>query len=265
PVPQGSRALYYVLALTGIFTLLVGTTVRLRRPHDAATLHFFWLTVAFFGVLAFSFSGRLDTLDRVFYWGDVIAMCLLPPLFVHFALVFPDRPNAWVQSEQGGRLLPLLYLPAALLGAARVALVASGGSGEAFSTLMGRLDTIEVAHLGVALVAGLAIMIRTLQRLRSVSARGQMRWGVGGTALGALPFVAGYALPYALGSETIVGVEFTAPLLGLLPLAFASAIVRWRLMDVAVIIKRRRAYAAGLAAVAVIYGILLQVATDVFL
>ena len=265
PVPQGSRALYYVLALTGIFTLLVGTTVRLRRPHDAATLHFFWLTVAFFGVLAFSFSGRLDTLDRVFYWGDVIAMCLLPPLFVHFALVFPDRPNAWVQSEQGGRLLPLLYLPAALLGAARVALVASGGSGEAFSTLMGRLDTIEVAHLGVALVAGLAIMIRTLQRLRSVTARRQLRWIVWGTALGALPFVAGYALPYAMGAETIDGVEFTAPLLGLVPLAFASAIVRWRLMDVEVIIKRTLAYAAGLAAVAVIYGILLQVATDVFL
>ena len=52
PVPQGNRALYYVLAVTGIFTLLVGTAVRLRRPQDPATLHFFWLTVAFFGVLA---------------------------------------------------------------------------------------------------------------------------------------------------------------------------------------------------------------------
>jgi len=265
PVPQGNRALYYVLAVTGIFTLLVGAAVRLRRPQDPATLHFFWLTVAFFGVLAFSFSGRLDTLDWVFYWADVTALCLLPPLFVHFALVFPDRPNAWVRSEQGTRLLPALYLPALLLAAARIALISRGEGGDMFSGMMGRLDMLELLHLSISLLAGLAIMTRTLQRLRSVTARRQLRWIVWGTAVGALPFVAGYALPTALGWASLPGFEFTAALLGIVPLAFASAIVRWRLMDVEVIVKRTLAYAAGLAAVAAIYGILLQIATDVFL
>ena len=70
--PVGPRGLYFVLAAVGIFSLLVGASVRLRRPDNQATLHFFWLTVAFFGVLAFSFSGRLDTLDWAFYWGDVV-------------------------------------------------------------------------------------------------------------------------------------------------------------------------------------------------
>ena len=46
-------------------------------------------------------------------------------------------------------------------------------------------------------------------------------------------------------------------LLGLVPLAFASAIVRYRLMDVEVIIKRTLVYAAALAAIAAIYGVLL--------
>ena len=265
PVPQGNRALYYVLAITGIFTLLVGTAVRLRRPQDAATLHFFWLTVAFFGVLAYSFSGRLDTLDWVFFWSDVIALCLLPPLFVHFALVFPDRPNAWVRSEAGMRMLWLLYTPAAALGISRIAVVAGGGSGESFDLMMRRLDMLELLQLSVSLLGGLAIMTRTLQRLRSVTARRQLRWIVWGTAIGALPFVAGYALPAAVGLSTLPGFEYTAALLGVVPLAFASAIVRWRLMDVEVIVKRTLAYAAGLAAVAAIYGILLQIATDVFL
>ena len=35
---------------------------RARRPTDQATLHFFWLSVAFFGLFTFSFSGRLDRL-----------------------------------------------------------------------------------------------------------------------------------------------------------------------------------------------------------
>ena len=93
-VPDGHRALYFVQAAVAIFTLLVGCAVRLRRVNDQASLHFFWLTVAFFGVLGFSFSGRFDQLDWVFYWADIIAMLLLPPLFAHFALVFPERPNS---------------------------------------------------------------------------------------------------------------------------------------------------------------------------
>ena len=58
--PVESAGLYFMLASVGIFSLLVGASVRLRRPDHQATLHFFWLTVAFFGVLAFSFTGRLD-------------------------------------------------------------------------------------------------------------------------------------------------------------------------------------------------------------
>ncbi len=49
PIPSGPRGLYFVLAAVGIFSLFVGAAVRLRRPDNQATLHFFWLTVAFFG------------------------------------------------------------------------------------------------------------------------------------------------------------------------------------------------------------------------
>ncbi len=103
PIPSGARALYFMLAPVGIFALLVGAGVRFRRPDNQATLHFFWLTVAFFGMLAFSFSGRLDRLDWVVYWADVVATLLLPPLIVHFALVFPERPTAGPTLTLAGR------------------------------------------------------------------------------------------------------------------------------------------------------------------
>src|SRR5712671_5165241 len=92
PAPRGS-SMYFVLAAVGLFTLLVGASVRLRRPRDQATLHFFWLCVAFFGVFTFSFNGPFDRLDWVFYWGDAAAFALLPPLLLHFTMVFPARPN----------------------------------------------------------------------------------------------------------------------------------------------------------------------------
>ncbi len=126
PIPSGARGLYYVLAAVGIFSLLVGAAVRLRRPDNQATLHFFWLTVAFFGMLAFSFSGRLDRSTGSSTGATSTSQLLLPPLFLHFALVFPERPDSWVRSDAGRPLLPLLYLPALLLGGARVAALLRG-------------------------------------------------------------------------------------------------------------------------------------------
>jgi PAS domain S-box-containing protein len=265
PIPSGPGALYFALAAVGIFSLLVGASVRLRRPDHQATLHFFWLCIAFFGVLAFSFSGRLDTLDRVFYWGDVVAMLMLPPLFLHFALMFPERPDSWARSDAGRPLLPLLYLPALLLGAARVAsTVRLGAQGDVLTNVLGLVERGELLYFVGSLVGGLSIMTRALTRVRSVTSRRQLRWIVWGTALGALPFSLGYAVPFALGLEPVLGSEWTAVLIGLVPLAFASAIVRYRLMDVEVIIKRALVYAAALAAIAAIYAIILWLVSEVF-
>ena len=262
---SGPHWLYLSLASVGIFTLLVGASVRLRRPENQATLHFFWLTVAFFGVLTFSYSGRLDRLDWVFYWGDLVARLMLPPLFVHFALVFPERPDSWAKSDTGRTLLPLLYVPALLLGGGEVAAILRGaGQGAVLSTVILFLQAASLIYLAACLIGGFVIMTRALYRVRSVTARRQLRWIVWGTGLGALPFVLGYALPFALGFEPVRWFELTAVLLGLVPLAFASAIIRYRLMDVEVIIKRGLVYAAAFAAIAAIYALLFNLASKAF-
>jgi two-component system, NtrC family, sensor kinase len=265
PIPSGSRTLYYVLACVGIFSLAIGAGVRFRRPDTQATLHFFWLSVAFFGTLSFSFSGRLDTLDWVIYWADVVSTLLLPPLIVHFALVFPERPDSWAKTEAGRTALPLLYLPALLLAGARVAALLRVREGGVFTNVITLVERGEMVYLAIGLVAGLAIMIRALGRVRSVTARRQLRWIVGGTAFGAVPFVFGYALPYVLGFTPWRGADLTAVLLGFVPLAFASAIVRYRLMDVEVIIKRALVYSAAVAAIAAMYAVLLKLAGKAFL
>ena len=264
-IPTGSHWLYLALAGVGLFSLMVGTAVRLRRPENQATLHFFWLSVAFFGALTFSYSGRLDLLDWVFFWGDAVALLMLSPLFVHFALVFPERPDSWAKSDNGRTLLPILYLPALLLFIAKVAvLLGADRQGEVMTKVLSFVDSAEHLYLGLCLIAGLVIMTRALYRVRSVTARRQLRWIVWGTGLGAMPFTFGYALPFAFGFEPARAFELTAILLGLVPLAFASAIIRYRLMDVEVIIKRGLVYAAAIAAIAAFYAILLRLAEQVF-
>ena len=95
-------------------------------------------------------------------------------------------------------------------------------------------------------------MVRALTRLRSVTARRQLRWIVWGSALGVLPFIALYVLPFMF-EHPVPGAEYTAVLLGCVPLAFASAIVRYRLMDIEVIIKKVLVAAAVVLLLAMMY------------
>jgi PAS domain S-box-containing protein len=265
PIPSGTGALYYVLAGVGIFTLLVGVTVRTRRPFDQATLHFFWLAVAFFGTFTFSFTGRFDRVDWFFYWADVVALLLLPPLFLHFALVFPERPHARGYTAMLAQWLPAIYLPAAVLGATRVvALMRSSADPDYFVRLISLLDRLELLHLAAFLTAGLVVLVRALNRVRSVTSTRQLRWIVWGTALGALPFALGYAVPFVFGVAPSLTRELSAIPLAFIPLAFASAIVRYRLMDVEVILKRLLVYTAVLASISTIYVIILRTSSEYF-
>ena len=264
PVPGGRPTLYVIGAAIGIFTLLVGASVRHRRPHDPATLHFFWLCLAFFGTLTFSFS-RLDRLDWYFYWSDVVATLLLAPLFLHFTLVFPDHPGAWVRGP-GRRLVALLYIPAAILFAANVVAVGRLSANPGwYSRVLTLLDQLEPLYLSVFMIAGLVVLTVAMDRVRSATARRQLRWIVWGTAFGAGPFALGYALPYALGLRASLPMELSLIPLSLVPLAFASALIRYRLMDVEVIVKRSLLYAAVILAIFTIYATLLRLAGVVFL
>ncbi len=263
PLPGGNSTLYLIGAAIGIFTLLVGASVRLRRPNDPATLHFFWMCLAFFGTLTFSFS-RLDRLDYYFYWADVVATLLLAPLFLHFTLVFPDRPEAWVR-RAGRRLVALLYVPAGLLFVVHVVAVGRLSLNPVYSRLLSWIDQVEPLYLSVFMIVGLVVLTFAMDRVRSATARRQLRWIIWGTAFGAGPFAIGYALPYALGLRVPLPMELSIVPLSLVPLAFASALIRYRLMDVEVIVKRSLMYTAVILAIFTIYATLLRLAGIVFL
>src|SRR5438874_8545531 len=255
PAPRAA-SMYFVLAAVGLFTLFVGASVRLRRPRDQATLHFFWVCVAFFGVFTFTVNGPFDRLDWIFYWADAIAFALLPPLLLHFTLAFPERERV---GRTWGVLIPLMYVPGCLMAAARIVAVTHASSdGPLFSRTIDRLDRIEQLYLFVCATAAVAVLFRAFREITSVTARRQLRWIAWGTALGAGPFAFGYALPWALGADPPMALQLTAIPLGLVPLTFASAIVRYRLRDVEVIIKRGLGYTAFFGAAAALYAALLK-------
>jgi PAS domain S-box-containing protein len=260
PSRPALEPLYFILSAVGVFTLLVGGAVRLRRPRDPATLHFLWLAAAFYGVFVFSYTGRFDRLDWVYLWADVVAMLALPPLFLHFTMIFPERPRRWSGRRIAGAVVVATYAPAVVLGVARVVAVAFGSKAPAFvvEEVLTVLDKADYVYLAACVMGGLFGLTRAQSQVRTITARRQLRWIAWGTALGGAPFAVAYAIPFAFDTNFAMATELSVLPLSLIPLAYASAIVRYRLLDIEIIVKRSVIYAAALCAIALIYAGLLE-------
>ena len=102
PMPSGARGLYFVLAAGRH----LHAARRRRRPRCAGpTTRRRCISSGCRSRSSASSRSRSAAasiaLDWVFYWGDAVALLLLPPLFLHFTLVFPERPTAWVRGDAG--------------------------------------------------------------------------------------------------------------------------------------------------------------------
>ena len=139
----------------------------------------------------------------------------------------------------------------------------SGGD-PALIDVVSILDNADYIYLATCVIGGLVGLTRALSGVSTITSRRQLRWIAWGTALGGAPFALGYAIPHALGVETSAPMNLFAVPLSLVPLAYASAIVRYRLLDIEIIVKRSVIYVAALCAIVVIYAVLLQAVDRLF-
>ena len=241
--------------IVGLAYLAIGLTVLLSRGVRPMIHHFYLFTLVSFVLHCFSYTTRFDALDRLVYWADVWATLLAPALFIHFCLVFPSADKAsWARRAAA----VALYAPVAGLGILQH-LVASGAVEFALPLVELRvlLDRVAFGLYGVYFVAGALILRKQAGNTEEPVLRQQRRWLSSGALWGILPFAIFYLAPYVAGEIPSPAQTLSVFSLGLIPLTFAYAIVRYRLMDVELF--ARRATAASLSAAALLaaaYGLL---------
>ena len=232
---------YIALALTGIAYLLIGLyTLSRQRSRQTLLFHLWALTSA--ALYLVTPLAPFDAIDRLFYLVDGACRLLLPPLTLHFFLVFPVRPNSiWAR-----RALPWLYLPSAALLALQLDQIFGAGrlAGELSATALERQDRVELLLLVAYALAAAAVLGRRLLSRRDWEQGRQTQWIAFGVAGGYLPFLALYVVPFALELQAPGWLDAVAVApLALVPLSFAYALLRYRLWDVAVIARDIATYA----------------------
>src|SRR5215470_2551352 len=112
------RSLNSWLRLIALIYIGIGIYVLLRRWTAPGSTHFYIFCLVSFIAYSFHLTGKLDAFDLEVYWSNVIAWVLLPALFLHFVLTFPEKREV---IKKYPWLVGMIYLPGAFLICLRLA------------------------------------------------------------------------------------------------------------------------------------------------
>jgi two-component system, NtrC family, sensor kinase len=251
PAPRDS-AVYYQYA-AGFAYLAIGLFVYYRRTSAAKSRHFFLLCLTSFIASTFHYSGKLNTFDETMYWGNLAASLIAPAIFLHFCLTFHMVPR--FLRARGNWLL--LYVPSVLL----LFLVAGAAEGVLkFSTPLLEvrwfLDRLTLGFAMVLYFTGAVALAFDFAHSEDPMTRRQLKYLRNGALAGLTPFALLYAMPYILGGVPNHVMNLSVLSMGLIPLTWAYAITRYRLMDVDIIFQQGYVYTlATLAVIGTFYGL----------
>ncbi|HNY38905.1 MAG TPA: ATP-binding protein [Bryobacteraceae bacterium] len=231
------KALYGQYAV-GLAWLSIGLFVWFRRRRAPNSSHFYLLCLSSFVLHTFHYTGKLNAFDTAIYFGNVAAGLLAPALFLHFCLTFPERRKNWGRAQ-----LLSVYLPAISLIVLQVG-VAAGFIRTALPLFEMRwlLDRAWLLLFTGSFLAGGAILHLSSLKADDPITRQQLKWLRNGALAGVLPFAILYAGPYIAGLIPAPAMRLSVLVLALIPLSWAYAILRYRLMDVDIIFQQGYVY-----------------------
>jgi len=228
---------YLILCFIGFLYLAIGLFTLFRGGRRESMI-FYLVTLLSFIVYVYTPAGDIDTLYKALQLIEDFATIILPPLTLNFFLVFP-RP---IVRHRG--LLAALWIPPALLAAWNLDLLVFGNrlAVAAPKRSFELIQHWELTHFAIYFTLAVVALAYTYRTAAAVG-RKQIKWIYLGMALGFLPFLAVYLVPYLLtGSVKPIYTTIAILPLALIPLAFAVSILKYRLWDVEVIIKEVLAY-----------------------
>ncbi|HEX4951093.1 MAG TPA: ATP-binding protein, partial [Blastocatellia bacterium] len=256
-----TRGIY--LALIGLIYLGIGIYVLLLQGRAPYVRHFFVVCLLAFIAHFYSPTEELRaSFDKFIDLADTFALILLGPAFVHFAAIYPKRTHLFQERRW---LAVLLYVPSVSLILVETWLHIEKlrnlipHSSISLSNLKSVLERGEALTFALAMIVSCALMIRTFRAARSTTIRQQLKWVLWGLGIAAVSFAAFY-VPALIANRSdnssatsLFQSLAIAPLI-LIPITLGYSIVRYRLMDVDVVMRRSAAYLVTYIAIALVFG-----------
>ncbi len=238
-VPHYAKEAFpFVYMLTGAFGFLIGFGVFILRSEDARARVFFWLCMAFSSAVMISgdYYGvqghALSIIPGILF---DLAYALTPAILLRFALTLTPYGKLRGFSAFWGASL--------LFGGFFSAVIASSvllPSVEIFR-LKKYFYVFRIYFVVLCIIAAVHLF-RSYRASASREKRDQIKWVFFGLAMGLGPFMFLYQLPQGLSLPSPLNEEISSAFFVILPLALAFAILKYKLMDIDLIINRSLVY-----------------------
>ncbi len=262
-LPRWTASIIF-LTIVGIIWLGVGMFVLFKQgSRSPFVLHFATICLAAFVFHSYRSLNVGQDFDLAVNLLDDIAFAFFAPLFLHFCLRYPVRSEVFDESKWK---TIALYIPASVVtlavlffSLAQLIPVESFAAGLRDFTANNRvfpiLNQALLVHFVAGITSGASVLIWRFLRVKQTLVRQRLKWAMWGTIASVIPILAFQIAKrfVYLPDDTLTTALTTLPL-ALIPLSFGHSVVRYRLMDVDVVVRRALVYAMTTVAIAMMIG-----------
>ncbi|MBK6751173.1 MAG: PAS domain S-box protein [Acidobacteria bacterium] len=264
-VPRWTPSIIF-LAMVGLVWLGVGMFVLFKQGSQSPfVLHFAAVCLAAFTFHTYKPVGIGQDFDLAVSLLDDFAFALFVPLFLHFCIRYPVRSTVF--DEQRWKTI-LLYVPAAVVSVWllfisllpalfwRTDAAAWLARVDDRYNLTGGTSTFLLYHFVIGVSVGAGFLIWRFWKNHQIVVRQRLKWAMWGTIAAVFPVIIMQTASWfgvQIADNTVATALTTLPL-ALIPFSFGHSVVRYRLMDVDVVVRRALVYALTTVAIAMMIG-----------
>jgi signal transduction histidine kinase len=255
-----------IQSLATLIFLLIGFAVYIRLPNNQVARTFHHLSVTLGLVIALTTGSFIaisevvgHTMENIFH----LVYILAPIFFLQFALEFPRR----IFTNARKWLMPLVSLVGVILFVHYLVRFEQATTNTLdlgyFPTYALSLNLIR-SFFALLFFIGLSFLFASYRRPSSKAEKQQLRWVFYGIALGALSFILLWQLPEIILGHTFISEEIMILLSTIAPVSFGIAIIRYKVFDIDVVIKRTIVYLVVIGVLATAYIGVVSLVTSIF-
>jgi nitrogen-specific signal transduction histidine kinase len=250
-----------IFLIIGLAIIAIGLFTYILRPDDRKARIYYWLSLTFGSAIIISGEnyclGRAWTtfLPSILF---ILAYVAAPSLLLYFSLTFAGG------GKSGFRVL--IFLPAVLIAAIQTGAFLVAFLKPSIAVFRAYNSLYFLFRIYVIIYVALAIFFlsRVLRRSSDDEERAQVKWIFFGLVIGMAPFILLYQLPIAFGARPLITEEFQPIFYIAIPVTFFVAIVKYRLMNINLVIKRSLVYSILTVFTVGVYLIFIEIAQRLF-
>ncbi len=230
-----------VILFVGLITCIFGIIILLYGPDTIAKTVLYW-TVTSLGLSVLLTTGSLhretflsfvnESLFHIYYTITIGG-------FLFFSILFPRQRIKYIKHTLAIIFTPLAVLTLALIWyRLRAIFLMSLQDLHIFSVLF------DIFHLCIYICIGGGILsfLHAIRTSDKTDEKSQSRWILWGVTIGSFPFLFLSIMPQFFGISELVAEEFTVIFFLVIPFSFTMAIVRYRLLNIDILINRTLVY-----------------------